>query len=82
MVTQDNIKDFIHCGFLELGNTHKILTEIWHQIRDKNDSETICHLNYFQIPQALLELPANQPLWLNWLGQLAGNSERARGILN
>ena len=22
----------------------------------------------------------NQPFWLNWLGQLAGNSERAHGI--
>jgi hypothetical protein len=23
----------------------------------------------------------NQPFWLNWPGQLAGNSERAHGIL-
>ena len=26
-----------HCGFLVLGNTQKILTEIWHQFWDKND---------------------------------------------
>ena len=27
----------IHCGFLLLGNTQKILKEIWHHIWDKND---------------------------------------------
>ena len=49
------------CRFLVLGNTQKILTEIWHQIWDKNDGENICHWNYFQIPRALSELPANWP---------------------
>ena len=39
-------------GFLELVNTQKILTLIWHQILDKNNVENICHWNYFQIPQA------------------------------
>ena len=36
-----------HCGFLVLGNTQKILTEIWHQFWDKKDGENICHLNFF-----------------------------------
>ena len=50
-----------HCRFLVPGNTKKILTEIWHQFLDKNVGENICHWNYFQIPQALSELPANWP---------------------
>ena len=61
-----------HCGFLVLGNTQKILTEIWHQIWDKNDGENICHWNHFQFPRALSELPANWPGltslsgWIGW----------------
>ena len=30
-----------HCGFLVLGNTQKILTQIWHLIWDKNDVEKV-----------------------------------------
>ena len=48
-------------GFLVLGNTQKILTEIWHQIWDKTDGENIWNWNYFWISQALSELPANCP---------------------
>ena len=61
-----------HCRFLMPGNTQKILTEIWHQFWDKNDGENICHWNYFQIPWALLELPANWPCQFSqkgWLGR-------------
>ena len=61
-------KFITHCRFLLPGNTQKILTEIWHQFWHKNDDENICHWNYIQ-PERLV-----RP------GQLAGNSERARGI--
>ena len=66
------IIEVAHCGFLVLGNTQKNLTEIWHQFWDKNDGENICHWNYFQIPRALSELPANWPGltslsgWIGW----------------
>ena len=43
----------LHSGFLVPGNTQKILTEIWHQLWDKNDGENVCHWNCFQIPSAL-----------------------------
>ena len=33
----------------------------WHQFWHKNDGEKWCHWNYFQIPRALSELPANWP---------------------
>ena len=36
-------------------------------------------LFFFQMPQALSELPA---FWLNWLSQLAGNSEGLVGFGN
>ena len=65
-----------HCRFLVPGNTQKNLTEIWHQFLDKNVGENICHWNYFQIPQALSELPANWPGQFSQKGYLAGNSER------
>ena len=50
-----------HCRFLVPCNTQTILTKIWHQFWDKNDGENIYHWNYFQIPWALSELPANWP---------------------
>jgi len=59
--SRSSLQTLHHCGFLVLGNTQKILTEIWHQFWDKNDGENICHRNYFQIPRALSELPANWP---------------------
>ena len=39
----------------------QLLPEIWLQIWDKNVFENIGHWNYFQIPRALSELPANCP---------------------
>ena len=50
-------KRALHCRFLMLGITQKILTKVWHQIWDKNDGENICHWNHFQIPWALSEIP-------------------------
>ena len=58
-----------HCGFLVLGNTQKIIREIWQQFWHKNGDENRCHWNYFQIPWALSELPESG---LNFLAELAG----------
>ena len=69
--SMSNPKTTSHCGFLVLGNTQKSLTHIWHQIRDKNDGENICHWNHFQFPRALSELPANWSGLTNltgWIG--------------
>ena len=58
-----------HCRFLVPRNAQKILTKIWHQFWD---GENIYHWNYFQIPPALSELPANWPGltslsgWIGW----------------
>ena len=49
-----------HCLYLIL-NTKDTSHFYWHQFWDKNDGENICHWNYFQIPRALSELPANWP---------------------
>ena len=59
-----------HCLYLIL-NTHEKSHFYWHQFWDKNDVENICHWNYFQIPRALSELPANWPgltRLFGWIG--------------
>ena len=53
-------------------NTQETSHFYWHQFWSKNDGENICHWNYFQIPRALSELPANFPGrfsqkgWMAW----------------
>ena len=48
MLDNKSSKNILHRGFLVLGNTQQILTQIWHQIWDKNDGENICCWNIFK----------------------------------
>ena len=50
-----------HCSFLVPDNTQKILMEIWHHFWLKNGDEKWSRKNYFEIPCAPSEIPANQP---------------------
>ena len=53
----DNIEmDEYHCRFLVQDNTQKILTEIRHHFRLKNDGEKWSRKNYFKIPRWPSEL--------------------------
>ena len=52
--------DQSHCLYLDLNN-QETSHFYWHQFWDRNDCESICHWNYFQIPRALSELPAEWP---------------------
>ena len=68
--TSTYIMYITHCLYLVL-NTQETSHFYWHQFWDKNDDENICHWNYFQIPRALSELPANWPGRFSqkgWLG--------------
>ena len=59
-----------HCLYLIL-NTQETSHFYWNQFWDKTDDENICHWNYFQIPWALSELPANWPgltSLFGWIG--------------
>ena len=72
-----SIRNPTHCLYLIL-NTQETSHFYWHQFWGKNDGENICHWNYFQIPRALSELPANWPGRFSqkgWLGLSLGYSE-------
>ena len=62
---------FSQCLYLVL-NTQETSHYYWHQFWDKNDGEKWCHWNYFQIPRALSELPANWPGLTSLFGWIHG----------
>ena len=69
----DYLKVKTHCLYLVL-NTKKTSHFYWRQFWDKNDGKHIGHWNYFQIPRALSELPANSPGWFSQKGKMIKTS--------
>ena len=78
----NSISNKSHCLHLVL-NTQDTKHFYCHQFWNKNDGENICHWNYFQIPWALSELPANWPGLTSLCGwiSLASKQVTTKGLM-
>ena len=73
-------QELSHCRFLVPDNTEKILTEIWHHFRVKNDDEKWSRKFHDGLQNCCCPVQKICPERLNWPDRLAGISEGHRGI--